>query len=84
MQRNLQVLEDYLRTDSARTNQRTREWALTLVSAEPGIALSELFLAAGESVSYDDVYALIAAGELWSHLPVTAPVPDGGGVSLEA
>jgi hypothetical protein len=64
MQRNLQFLEDYLRTDSAKTDERTREWALTLVSAESGIALSELLRGAGEGVSYDDVYALIATREL--------------------
>ena len=68
MQRNLQFLEDYLRTDSAKTDQRTREWALTLVLAEPGIALSELLRGAGEDVSCDDVYPLIATRELYVDL----------------
>ena len=68
MQRNLQFLEDYVGTASPRPSQRTKERALTLVSAKPGIALSELLHGAEEGMSRDDINALIAARELYVNL----------------
>src|SRR5579863_6193169 len=41
--RNLQFLENYVGRNSARTNQGAKEWALAMLSAEPGIKLSEIF-----------------------------------------
>ena len=60
LQRNLQFLENYVGKNAAGTNQGVKEWALAVVSAEPGIKLSELFPRSTEGMSRDDVYALIA------------------------
>src|SRR5271157_625933 len=75
LQRNLQFLEDYLGTDSHQADREGREWGLAMVSAEPGIRLSELFRRAAEGVSRDDVYALIATRELFVDLG-TAPLAE--------
>jgi len=76
LQRNFQFLEDYLGTDSHQADREGREWGLAMVSAEPGIKLSELFHRAAEGVSRDDIYALIGTGELFVDLgaaPLTEP-----------
>jgi len=75
LQRNLQFLEDYLCTDSHEANRNGREWGLAMVSAEPGIRLSELFRGAAEGVIRDDIYALIATRELFVDLG-TAPLAE--------
>jgi len=68
LQRNLLFLEDYLDTPSAKASQKVREWGVALVSAEPGIRLSELLRQAGEGMTRDDIYALIATGGLYVDL----------------
>ena len=67
LQRNLQFLENYLGMLST-ADQRTREQGRALASAEPGIRLSELFRRAGNGLIPDDIYALIATGELYVDL----------------
>ncbi|MGO9274112.1 MAG: Mu transposase C-terminal domain-containing protein [Terriglobia bacterium] len=76
LQRNLQFLEDYLETNARQADRKGREWGLAIVSAEPGIRLSELFRRAAEGVSRDDIYALIGIRELFVDLgaaPLTEP-----------
>ena len=75
VQRNLQFLEDYLCTDSNQAGRNGREWGLAMVSAEPGISLSELFRRAAEGISRDDLYALIATRELYVDLG-SAPLAE--------
>jgi len=75
VQRNLQFLEDYLCTDSKRADCNSREWGVAMVSAEPGISLSELFRHAAEGMSRHDIYALIASRELFVDLG-TAPLAE--------
>ena len=75
VQRNLQFLEDYLRIDSSQADRSGREWGLAMVSAEPGISLSELFRRAAEGISRDDIYALIATRTLYVDLGI-APLAE--------
>jgi transposase InsO family protein len=66
-QRNIQFLEDYLRTPvTVLSLQRQR--ALAHVAAQPGCSLEALFLAAEGQVTRDEIYALIATGEIYVDL----------------
>ncbi|MBC8029209.1 MAG: DDE-type integrase/transposase/recombinase [Pyrinomonadaceae bacterium] len=67
-QRNIQFLEDYLRTDLPTFDKVARDSALAAVTAEPNIKLEELFLKTDGASSRDDIYMLIAAGELYVDL----------------
>lgn len=75
VQRNLQFLDDYLCIDASQADRSGREWGLAMVSAEPGISLSELFRRAAEGISRDDIYALIATRKLYVDLG-TAPLAE--------
>jgi transposase InsO family protein len=61
-QRNVQFLEDYFRAGSPAVDLGVRETTLALVSANPGITLSELFHTAEGLRTRDDIYMLIASG----------------------
>ncbi|HEV2383327.1 MAG TPA: efflux RND transporter permease subunit [Terriglobia bacterium] len=52
VQRNLQFLEDYLCTDFNRADRNGRQWGRAMVSAEPGISLSELFHRTAEGINW--------------------------------
>jgi len=74
-QRNIQFLEDYLRSDlpiQPEAQKRVR----ALVTASPGIRLSEVFEETGGVVTRDDLFAMIAIGTLdidFSSAPLTEP-----------
>jgi len=80
-QRNIQFLEDYLRDDRTSVSPVTRNRLVAHVAARPGISLKELLAAAVGGATQDDVYLLIALGELYVDLnnsplvqPATVPV----------
>jgi putative transposase len=66
-QRNIQFLEDYLRDDRTSVSAAARNLLLAHVAARPGVSLQELLATAG-GVTCDDVYLLIALGELYVDL----------------
>jgi putative transposase len=73
-QRNMLFLEDYLRSDLAPVDQGKRTSVCALVAEQPGLTLAELI----ESVpgTTDDIYALIAADQLFvdtSAAPLAEP-----------
>ncbi len=75
-QRNIQFLEDYLRDDRISVLPAARNLLLAQVAACPGISLLELLAISGDGASTDDVYVLIAQGELYVDLrrsPLTQP-----------
>jgi transposase InsO family protein len=66
-QRNVQFLEDYLRTPvTVPSLQRQR--VLAHVAAQPGCSLEALFLTTEGQVTRDEIYALIAAGDIYIDL----------------
>jgi putative transposase len=73
-QRNIQFLEDYLRGDGSVPNTDVRENVRALVSAGPGITLSDLFELSENVADRDTVYWMIALGELHVDLAATALV----------
>jgi putative transposase len=76
-QRNIQFLEDYLRTDLPSIEKPARDLALTAVTAEPSIILKELFSKTDGVASRDDIYTLIATGDLYVDLGASPLVePD--------
>ncbi len=74
-QRNIQFLEDYLRTDLPTVDKAARDSALAEITAEPSITLEELFSKTDGVASRDDIYMLIAAGDLYVDLS-TAPLVE--------
>ncbi len=75
-QRNIQFLEDYLRVDQPAVDNSAREAVLAVVSAEPSIKLEEVFLKTGGVASRDDIYQLIATGDVYIDLnaaPIVEP-----------
>jgi putative transposase len=74
-QRNAQFLEDYFRSDAV-VSSSARETVLAHVNAVPGLALDQLIDCAARAASCDDIYALVAAGEIYINLhetPLTEP-----------
>jgi putative transposase len=74
-QRNVQFLEDYLRSDLP-IRPESHERILALVSAQPTIGLSDLFQETEGVVTRDEVFAMIAVGPLevdLSSAPLTEP-----------
>jgi transposase InsO family protein len=67
-QRNIQFLEDYLRTDALAIEKSARDSVLEAVNGEPNIELEQLFLKTEGTSSRDDIYMLIAAGDLYVDL----------------
>lgn len=67
LQRNLVFLEDYLRTKSLQVEDNVQEQILKIVSAQPGINLSEL-LSYSDEIESDDVYTLIASESIYVDL----------------
>jgi transposase InsO family protein len=68
LQRNLQFMDDYLRFDCASVERFTDHAIKIAVQAEPGIRLSDLLERAKNVAERDDVYLLIASGELYVDL----------------
>ncbi len=67
LHRNLEFLEDYYKSDSTSVNPEPFNLVISMVSAQPGITLAELFHHAG-GVSTDDIYHLIASEEIYVDL----------------
>jgi putative transposase len=76
LQRNLQFLEDYLRFDCATVTGFVDQAIKAVVRAEPGILLSILLERAKDVATRDDIYLMIASGEVYVGLgaaPVVEP-----------
>ena len=66
-QRNVQFLEDYLRSEVAVASS-VRESVIARVGASSGLSLQELFETTAGIATRDDIYALIAASEIYADL----------------
>ena len=75
LQRNLQFLEDYLRFDGVSVAGFVDEAIKTAVRAEPGILLSEVLQRVKRVAKHDDVYLLLASGEVYVDL-CAAPIVE--------
>jgi transposase InsO family protein len=74
-QRNIQFLEDYLRSELP-IQREAQERVRALVSSRPAIRLSELFQETEGAVTHDELFAMIARGPLETDLssaPLTEP-----------
>ncbi len=80
-QRNVQFLEDYLRSDPTTVSPMAREKVSGYVLAAPGLSLQALMHATRGLVSPDDIYLLIASNVLYVNL-YAAPLADPGKVSV--
>jgi putative transposase len=67
-QRNIQFLDDYLRSDPSVIPTSNREKALAHVSAVPGIHLDELLQLTRESMAADEIFGMIAGNILYVNL----------------
>ena len=79
-QRNIQFLEDYLRSSTV-VSPASREKVLALVAATPGITLQAVFGSLEETVSRDEVFALLATGDIYVDL-CAASLAEPGKVAL--
>jgi len=74
LQRNLQFLEDYLRFDCASVTGFSDQAIKASAKAEPGILLRDLLERVRDVARHDDVYLLIACGEIYVDLGAAALV----------
>jgi putative transposase len=74
LQRNLQFLEDYLRFDHASVDGFVDQAVKAAVLTNPGILLSDLLERAKDVAKRDDIYLLIASGEIYVDLGAAAMV----------
>jgi transposase InsO family protein len=72
LQRNLQFLDDYLRFDRTSITAFADDAIKATVQAEPGVFLRDLLGRMKDVAKHDDVYLLIAAGEVYVDLSVAA------------
>jgi transposase InsO family protein len=79
-QRNIHFLEDYLR-NPRQVPPLQRQQVLSHIAAQPGCSLEELFRATDSLVSRDEVYTLIAAGDVYVDLALS-PLPEPAKVTL--
>ena len=76
-QRNFQFLEDYWRFDVCPTAPAVRQRVKDEVALRPGLSLSDLVARTEADACRDDIYRLIAAGDLYVDLQAAALVePD--------
>jgi len=80
-QRNMQFLEDYLRSDSVPTSSLARERVRAYVSAWPGVSLRALLEESAGIAATDDIYSLIAMSELYVDLNA-APLAEPAEVKV--
>ena len=66
-QRNIQFLEDYLRSSKVVASS-SREKARALVAATPGITLQAVFDSLKQTVSRDEIFALLVSGDIYADL----------------
>jgi transposase InsO family protein len=75
-QRNIQFLEDYLRA-APQVSSLHRQQVLAQVAAKPACSLEDLFQATDGEVTRDEIYALIATGDIFVDLlSVSLPEPE--------
>ncbi len=74
LQRNLQFLEDYLRFDGASVTGFVDQAIKGAVQAEPGILLRDVLERVKDVAKHDDIYLLIASGEVYVDLGAAAIV----------
>jgi transposase InsO family protein len=82
-QRNIQFLDDYLRTDPSIIPIGSRERACAHVSAAPGLHLDKLLQLTRESVPADEIFGMIAANILHVNLRA-APLAEPSRVEVYA
>jgi putative transposase len=71
-QRNMQFLEDYLRSDSVSISSLVRQRILAYVLAWPGLSLRALLEDSAGVATPDDIYSSIATGQLYVDLAAAA------------
>lgn len=79
-QRNIQFLEDYLRSDPREVPPASRDVALGCVTATPGLSLEDLLQLTKDTVTPDEIFAMIADDVLyvdWRAAPLAEPVRVG-------
>lgn len=81
LQQNLQFLEDYFRCDGMAISPRSREAVAAEIVRQPGLALSDLIHETTGIASRDDIYFMIAAGEIFADLSA-APISQPGEVAI--
>jgi hypothetical protein len=82
-QRNIQFLEGYLRV-TPEVGPLSRQRVLAKVAARPGCSLEDLFRVTDGEVSRDEVYSLIATGDIFVDLQsALLPEPEKVRVWLE-
>ena len=82
-QRNIQFLEDYLRT-APQVSSLHRQRILALVAAQPACSLADLIQATDGQVSRDEIYSLIATRDIFVDLmSASLPEPEKVPVWLE-
>jgi putative transposase len=72
LQKNLQSLEDYLRSDLTVISPRSRQAVVAETTRQPGILLTDLIERTKDAASRDDIHFMIAAGEIFADLSATA------------
>lgn len=82
-QRNIQFLEDYLRDDQPPMNVVARETIRSIITNQWGVSLGDMIGQAANVANRDEIYSLIAAGEIYVDL-ATAPLVNPEQVRLFA
>jgi hypothetical protein len=67
-QQNLQFLEDYFRCDGMVISPRSREAVAAEIARKPGLPLMDLIQRTKDAASRDDIYFMIAGGEIFADL----------------
>jgi putative transposase len=80
-QRNMQFLEDYLRSNCVPVSSLVRERVRAYVLAWPGVSLRTLLEDSVEIATPDDIYSLIAMGQLYVDFNA-APLAEPGEVKV--
>ncbi len=72
LQQNLQYLEDYFRCDGMAISRSSREAVTAEIAGQPGLPLTDLIQRTKHAASRDDIYFMIAAGEIFADLSAAA------------
>ena len=80
-QRNIQFMEDYLRSDLAAIAAGSRDIVMAYVLANPGLTLEDLLRATVDRVPPDDIFSMIAANTIYVDLRA-APLAEPSRVAV--
>jgi putative transposase len=72
LQHNLQYLEDYFRCDGMVISRSSREAVTAEIAGQPGLSLTDLIQRTKDAASRDDIYFMIATGEIFADLSASA------------